>query len=237
MKKVQILFLVMLISAVSTFGQDYGKTLEFNKGEIFYKNSSDIEIVKQLGDYLVKTGFFDGSPVSVQYLSDNKKNIIKIIVDDSLLTALQYLSQVKYFTHELSENVFNNKNVDIYLTNQYFETKLIIDGFYIGKKLIFGKDEVYFSDGISAQKANEFGTYLKTEGFFSDDGKIVRIYEDLGIFHIAYPILDGYDKNYDYVQLVYAFIKKVSLDFVNNGKVMIHLTDSYLNDLRIICNF
>jgi hypothetical protein len=237
MRNVQILFVILLISTVSTYAQDFGKSLEFNKGEIFYKNASDIDIVKKLGAYLVKTEFFDGMPKSVQYLSDNNKNIIKMIIDDSLLTAKEYLSQVRYFTHEISENVFNNRIVDFYLTNEYFETKLIVDGFSLGKKINFGKDEVYYSAEISASKANEFGTYLVKTGFFSDDGKIVRIYENLGIFHIAYPILDGYDKNYDYVQLVYTFIKKVSEEFADKGKVMIHLTDSYFNDLRIICNF
>ena len=237
MKKVQILFFLILIITVNTFGQNKGKSLVFNNGEIFFKNSSDTVLVKKLGAYLVKSEFFNGSPDSVQFLTDNNKYIIKIVAEDSLLTADKFLKQVRYFTHEISENVFNNKKMDIYLTNQYFETKLVIEGFDIGKKMNFGKDELYYSKNISDAKANEFGTYLSKSGFFSNDGKIVRIYEDLGIFHIAYPILDGYDKNYDYIQLVYTYIKKVSEEFVNKEKVMIHLTDNFLNDLRVISNF
>ena len=237
MKKVQIFFAFILFITVNAFGQDFGKSLDFNKGEIFFKNDTDSILVKNLGAYLMKTEFFDGAPKSIQFLTDNNKYIIKMIVDDSLLTAKQYLSQVSYFSHEISENVLDNKIVDFYLSSEYFETKLIVEGFDLGKKINFGKDEVYYWKGITLEKANEFGTYLSKVGFFSDDGKIVRIYRDLGILHIAFTILDGYDKKADYIKLVYTFAKQVSDEFADKGKVMIHLTDSHFNDLRIICNF
>jgi hypothetical protein len=237
MKYVQILFIFILLTSVSIFCQNIGKSIEFNKGQIIYKNTSDLEIVRKLGEYLVKTEFFDGTPNSIQYISENNKHIIKMITDDSLLTVKPYLDQVKYFTYELSENIFNYEIVDFYLTNQYFETKLIIDGFVIGKKMNFGKNDLYYNKSISAEKANEFGTYLSKIGFFGEDGKVVRIYDELGIFHIAFPILEGYDKKYDYILLVYTFIRQVSDEFVEKKKVMIHLTDSHFNDLRVISSF
>lgn len=233
---IKYLILFFCIASVG-FAQDFGKLKTFNNGEVFYEAAVKEEFADKLGNYLVKSGFFDGDPRSIQVLDDGLSYIVKFIVSDSLLTAKNYLRQVSYFTYELSLNVFEGKPVDIHLSNNYFVTKKAIKFQRLGERIEDGNDVMYYLPSINKERADKFLTYLKESGFLNNDGKVVMIKTHEDVFNFLYPIEDGYENNQEYLQIVSEFANQISTEFLEGGKIIIYLTDLYFDELRAISNF
>lgn len=233
-----IKYLIVILSLVNiTFAQDFGKVKTYNNGEVFYEAAVKEDVVDRLGNYLVKSEFFDGDPRSVQILDDGLSYIVKFIVSDSLLTAKNYLRQVSYFTYELSLNVFDGKPVDIHLSNNYFLTKKAIKYQRLGERLVRGNDIMYYLPTISKERAEKFFEYLEKSGFLNDDGKVVMIRTHEGVFNFLYPIEDGYENNQEYLGIVSEFATQISSEFLEGERIIIYLTDLYFDELRAVSNY
>jgi len=233
-----IKYIIILLSLVNiTFAQEFGNLKTFNNGEVFYEAAVKEEYADKLGNYLVKSEFFDGDERSVQILDDGLSYIVKFIVSDSLLTSKNYLRQVSYFTYELSLNVFDGKPVDIHLSNNYFLTKKAIKFQRLGERITVGKDLMYYLPEISKDRAEKFFEYLKKSGFLNDDGKVVMIKTHEGVFNFLYPVEDGYDNNQEYLQIVKEFADQISTEFLEGERIIIYLTDVYFDELRAVANY
>jgi len=227
-----------VINLLQLYSQDqFGDVKIYNNGEIFYEKAIDTNLVNKLGQFFVDSYFFDGTPRSVQFLDDGINYIIKIIVNDSMLTNKEYLKQVSFYTSQISENVLNFAPVDIHLSNPFFITKKIVKHYRIGNKIKLGNDDIYYLPDFNTEKAKEFAQYLKDAGFLTNDGKTVqfRTLNDILIF--AYPVEPGYENNQEYISIVYEFAEQISKEYYNNGKVIIYLTDLYFDELRAVSNF
>lgn len=229
--------LILLAMASLAFAQDFGKLKTFNNGEVFYEAAVKEEYVDRLGNYLVKTEFFDGNARSVQILDDGISYIVKFIVSDSLLTAKNYLRQVSYFTYELSFNVFDGKPVDIHLSNNYFLTKKVIKYHRLGERIVSGNDVMYYLPSINKETADKFMAYLTESGFLNGDGKVVMIKTHEGVFNFLYPIEEGYENDQEYLGIVSEFATQISNEFLNGERIIIYLTDLYFDELRAISNY
>lgn len=229
--------IICLAFAYSTNAQDFGNLKTFNSGEVYYEAAVKEEYVDKLGNYLVKTEFFDGNPRSVQVLDDGLVFIIKMIVSDSLLTAKNYLRQVSYFTYELSQNVFDGKPVDIHLSNNFFLTKRAIKYQRLGERLVDDNDIMYYLPTISKETAEKFMVYLKKSGFLNNDGKVIMIKTHEGVFNFLYPVEAGYENNPEYLEIVSEFATQISSEFLDGERIIIYLTDLYFDELRAITNY
>lgn len=104
----------------------YGKRLIFNKGELFYTDSITKDEVLLLGNYLVKSGFFNGNRKTTQIDKSNMIYSFKMVMKNGVENDEQMVEVFKLFSLELSRNVFNGSMVNIHLCDNELNTIKII---------------------------------------------------------------------------------------------------------------
>lgn len=105
-----------------------GRRLEFNKGELYHTPEITEELATELGEYLVKDRFFDGTPKSVRVLESDGVFVVQIIVNADAQADKKYLKAVGKFRKQLSRKVFDKKPVAIHLCDPTFTTGTVVEG-------------------------------------------------------------------------------------------------------------
>lgn len=111
----QILFSILILSMffASCTADEKTTRLSFNGGELLYTDSVTEAQAKDLGDYLVKTNFYDGRKKTVQL--DKEANVFHfaMIPNDSIINSPQYTALAQTLCDNLSEYVFNGAKVEV----------------------------------------------------------------------------------------------------------------------------
>ena len=104
-----------------------------------------------------------------------------------------------------------------------------------GKKLSFGKGEVYYKDPVTEAEATKLGNFLKTEQYFDDTTqKSVQLLKENDVFIVKFVVIEGAEKQEDAVNAFGIFAKQISKDVFGGGKVQVELTDSNLKTVKSI---
>lgn len=104
----------------------YGDRVEFNKGEVYYKDGGTKEDAEKLGQYLVELKFFDGVEKSVQLIKRDGRDVVRFVIQDEYLDQPETETSFQAIAFLLSEDVFDGDPVDVDLTDDTFETKKTI---------------------------------------------------------------------------------------------------------------
>ncbi|MBP1924788.1 hypothetical protein J2Z76_000641 [Sedimentibacter acidaminivorans] len=108
---------------------DYGTKLTFGENnELYYTENVTVEEAQVLGDYLVKQDFFadDGNLRSIQLNKAGNTYEVRIIIKKGLEEDQSVIDSMEFLATDLSINVFNNKDIDIHLCDDNFETLRVV---------------------------------------------------------------------------------------------------------------
>ncbi|MBF8984015.1 hypothetical protein IZY60_10735 [Lutibacter sp. B2] len=108
---------------------DYGTKLNFGENnELYYTDNVTVEEAQALGDYLVKQNFFenDGNLRSIQLNKSGTTYEFRMIIKKGLEQDQSTIDSMKLFATDLSSSVFNNKDIDIHLCDENFETLRVV---------------------------------------------------------------------------------------------------------------
>ncbi len=100
----------------------YGKLLTFNGGELYYTNLVTRMQAQKLGTMLIDEGFFDGTRKTVQLTKDGNVFQFRFVVLSGLENDRTVLNNAKATADYLSAHAFNNKPVEVHLTDAYLRT-------------------------------------------------------------------------------------------------------------------
>jgi hypothetical protein len=103
-----------------------GQKIMFNGGELYYTSSVSEPEARKLGKYLVKNGFFDGSPKSVQITRSNGTIQFRMVVIKGMDRNPQYVQTVTQFSQELSRDVFGGEIIELHLCDEYLKTLKVV---------------------------------------------------------------------------------------------------------------
>ncbi len=104
-----------------------------------------------------------------------------------------------------------------------------------GEKLMFDTTELYYTDKVTEDEANDFGKYLQESGFTDgDETKTVQLTKDGDTYQFRMVVKDGYDKDEDYELIAQAFAYNISEDVFDGDDVEIHLCDENLKTLKVV---
>ncbi|MDD2637099.1 MAG: hypothetical protein PHW82_16535, partial [Bacteroidales bacterium] len=95
----------------------------FDGTEIEYDNTVKYNEVDDLGNFLMETGFTDGTLKSVVFVRDENTYLFKMVVDEMSWTDPEYHNLVKEYAKQMSSTIFNNKDVEIQLCDDYFKVQ------------------------------------------------------------------------------------------------------------------
>lgn len=225
-----IIFATPIIVACS----NYGKKIEFNKGEVYYKEPVTEAEAKALGEYLVSSGYFDNNPKSVQLLKEGAKYTVNFVVKEGVTDDEETVKTFKIASSQISYDVFDGAIVNIGLTNEYFKTERFIEGFTLGKRLLFGKDQLFYTESIEKDIAEKLGNFLVENGFFKGEGLQAQITQKGETYQFKYVIMQGYEKDNEYHNTVAVFAELISGLVLSGQKVEIHLCNDFFETLKVI---
>lgn len=103
--------------------EDDYKIKTFDGTEIEYDNTVKYNEVDKLGNFLMETGFTDGTVKSIIFVKDKKTYVFKMVVDEASWTDLEYQDLGKEYARQMSSTIFNNNDVEIHFCNDYFEVQ------------------------------------------------------------------------------------------------------------------
>lgn len=126
MKKVLSILLMAVLLASCT---NYGKKLEYGKGELYYTDKVSEAEAKNLGKYLQDIKMFpEGKEVSYLIDKDGESYIFKLVLsDEKYLNEQSYIDDSELLAGFISHDVFNNKPVYFWLCDDNFEPKKKLD--------------------------------------------------------------------------------------------------------------
>lgn len=94
-----------------------GKEIKFNNNKVYFKDGATKEDGQKLGEYLVKTGYFDTTGqkgVDVQVLKNSNSFVVNFVVDTAAFKQHpEAYNTFKSFESEISKNVFGGGTVTI----------------------------------------------------------------------------------------------------------------------------
>lgn len=94
-----------------------GKEVKFKNNKVYFKDGATKEDAQKLGEYLVKTGYFDTTrekEVDVQLLKEGNKFNVNFVVDTTAYNQHpEAYNTFKSTEGELSQNVFGGGKVNV----------------------------------------------------------------------------------------------------------------------------
>jgi hypothetical protein len=104
----------------------HGTKLEFNGGDLYYTDNVTESEAKKLGDYLVKEGFYDGKPKSVQLDKSGSTYQFRMVVQPERQNDEATMTLMKTFAGELSSDLFNDAPVEVHACDEQLKTLRVI---------------------------------------------------------------------------------------------------------------
>tara|TARA_B100001250_G_C19140289_1_gene503515 strand:+ start:36 stop:419 length:384 start_codon:yes stop_codon:yes gene_type:complete len=121
-KKLLLLFMALFFTSC----EGYGELLEFNGGELYYTSNVTLAEANKLGKYCVKEGFFDGNEKTIQLDKEGSTYLFRMVVKKGIENDQEFINIAKVTAAELSQNVFNGKQVDIHLCDENLKTLRVV---------------------------------------------------------------------------------------------------------------
>ena len=125
MKKKNFLTTILVLTVLLAVGlacTGYGTKLDFNNGELYYTDNVTESDAKKLGDYLVKSGFFNGRKITVQLDKSGATYQFRMVVQPEKQNDEATMVLMKAFASEISEEVFNNAPTELHICDDQLKT-------------------------------------------------------------------------------------------------------------------
>lgn len=236
MKKINFLFIFLsfiILFIVSC--NPYGKKKEFGSIEIYYKKGVSVEEVEKLGNYLKNNGWDDGETKTVQLLRSGDIYQVKVVVKKGIDQDPEYISLFRIVANELSYKVFDGKTVEMHMCDENLKTLKIVEMINYGQLLTFDNIELYYTDKVTKEDAENLGKFLLESGFNNSEGtKTVQLTKEGKTYQFRMVVLEGYDQDEYYEEIAREFAGYIS-NYVFDGKpVEMHLCNDYLETLKVV---
>lgn len=103
-----------------------------------------------------------------------------------------------------------------------------------GTKLEFDDTELYYTDDITEDEAENIGEYLQEEEFTEGEEKTVQIAKNGDTYQFRMVVKEGYDEDEDFELVALDFIYNLSYDVLDGEPVELHMCDEKLETLKVV---
>ncbi len=104
----------------------FGKKLVFNGGDLYYTASITPAVATRLGNYLVKSNFYDGSHKSTLLNKADDIYEFKMVVKEGAENDPNTLAAGTQMIKDLSSELFHGSRVNVYLTDNEFKALKVL---------------------------------------------------------------------------------------------------------------
>jgi hypothetical protein len=106
--------------------EDFGKARDYKGVQLYHTKTVTDSEADSLGSYLVSSGFADGNAKTVQLNKSGSTFQFRFVVKEGLDKDTAFMQNVKTFTGQLSNKVFNGAPVEIHLCDDYMNTMVVV---------------------------------------------------------------------------------------------------------------
>lgn len=105
-----------------------------------------------------------------------------------------------------------------------------------GKKLKYGKNELYYTPNVTEDQAKKLGDVLEKAGFWSngDQRKSVQLDKSTDTFLFRMVVQDKFMNDPKFIENAKTGITELSQNAFNSQPVVMHFCDDHLKTVRII---
>ena len=243
--KRNLLFFLLSVSVLMTscdLFNNYGKKVEINKSEVYYKGDGVTESdAKKLGDYLLKIGYFDNtSEKSVQLTKDeNDKEtyLVRFVVNPDALAKNKEnaLMTFWYWQDMLATGVFDDKKTRIVLADTKMKDIEVLDEL---QRITVGKEHYLYLKGtsIKEKEGKAIADSLEAAKFFDYTAGAAVVTKEKGAYTFRFMANETRQKDqgtdYNIVLENYRYI--ISKYLLDNSDVNLVMIDEEFNDIKSI---
>jgi hypothetical protein len=256
MKQLAILSILLPIFAVITMMgcSDLGAKVKIigTKGEVFYKDGATADDAKKIGDYLKEQGYLSNDrPANVQVTKPSSDYVVRLVYNKSYFEANQYLEkEFKRYGAEMSEKLFNDKQVSIILSDEKFKDfKVIPFEANVAKKETESTDNplappsepsiddfdhdkqdniTFFWKGMTDKESKAIADYITQAGDLAGPPIQLFLVREGARYTIKFPVKPEYQNNESYNSAIDVVARKIKTNLFPNSPFSFQLTDEKL---------
>ncbi len=225
---------VFLLFGILVACGEFGRKLEINNGEVYYKSPVTEKQARALGEFLVEDGYFSGKPASVQLIKEPDRYLIRFVVKPKTEDDLDLLHLFRNFGGVISSHLFEAQQVDVELCDKAYKTMHEIKGVSYGILIQFELDKLYYQEPVREEEAQRFMQYLKEQEFFTGKGIPVLLKKTGSVFEMHYPIQEKLEDFAGYLDAVEIFADQISENVFSGASLNIHMCDAYFNTEHVV---
>lgn len=214
-------------------GPNLGKKLTFNGGDLYYTANVSEDQAKKLGDYLVKEGFYDGKPKTVQLNKNGDVIEFRFVVKEEFREDEKYLKTTRLFSHSLSRDVFDGAKVEVHVCDEKMNTLKVLSG-DLGKELTFNGSQLFYTSEVTEEQAKKLGDYLVKDGYFQGEPKTAQLDKKDGVFQVRLVVKEEVVNDKEYESIVKVFREQIQRNVFNGEPTEIHYCDEFMDTVRVI---
>lgn len=239
MKKVIIYIALAVTIAGFVSCSNYGEKKMFDSTELYYTDKVTEAEADALGKFLQDEEFTDGSDTkTVQLTKEGDVYQFRLVVKEGYEKDEDYIAIAEAFAGQISENVFEGKEVEIHLCDDKLKTlkvvKMLVEEDNDYQILEFNGTEIQYDTSVTVSEVESLGSYLNETGFSDGTTKSIMFFkEDDG--YLMYMVSSKeYWEDEEFLALVKEFAIDLSLSALDNKNVEIVLCDENFEPMRYV---
>jgi RNase H-fold protein (predicted Holliday junction resolvase) len=163
---------LLLLAVACTGCSGYGTKMTFNGGELYRTSSVTKDEAERLGQFLVKDGFFDGTPKTVQLNKKAGEYELRLVIKPEYQKNADYGALLEMFGAEVRDEVFPGETVVVHLCDERLKTVRTLTPL---SSHVVNKGTICYSSGVTKEELDKLGQTLVTEQVFDGTPKTVRL--------------------------------------------------------------
>lgn len=258
-----VIITIFMALACSSGQSSYGKLKNFKGVQLYYTNAVTEKQADALGEYIISSGFADGSPKTVQLAKTGKTFEFRMVIKKGIEKDDEFITIFKQLASELSNDVFDGDQVDVHLCNDQLETIRVVvasesgsasnkgngseysseeppppsnSNSSYGKENDYNGVQLFHTNTVTDDEAEELGRYLVESEFADGQPKTVQINRSGNTYEFRMVVKKGIEQDQEFVNVAKMMAAELSEKVFNGNQVDIHFCDENLETLRVIVN-
>lgn len=198
--------------------------LTFGQGEIYYGGQVSEEEARRVGEYLFQQEYFsDEHPSTVELHYGEGRYELGFVIDPQYAEVPLWVMGFGELGDQISREILAGRPVAVILYDSMLDPIKLAP---LTGVLLFGKNELYYSEPATAADAQAVGESLTTIGFFSDDSALsVHLAREDDTYQLKFVIDTSRALDPETQSAFREISRFVASDALGNQPLVLHLCD------------
>jgi len=229
----RLIIIASIISVMLAGCNRYGEKLEFKQGQLFYTKNVNKKDAQKLSEFLVKSGFYDGTAKTVQLDKNADTFYFRMVVKEEKQQEKETVDLLQLFAFYLSDEVFNGAPVNVHICNDKLKTvKTIYPYPNFLPKINVNNGIIFHSSSLDNQILKEIIENLEKNHFFRGAFKQVVIEDSANVIYLKLKVDQRQLKSQNFEKAMLLLAYNMSKDDVKGYNIHFLFCDKNFKVIR-----